>query len=279
MASLEIVIRKTDTDGIGNVFKGFLSALGIHDNVTIECNPDYINGNYDTVLDDSFIFKEAVSNRRIEYFYTCRLLVQKVEEDLQETIHNEFTGTDGCQNENLNHLFSFSKLIDWNYDPGRICIKIRERIFKSIDRIRFKDAIYQEVERWKSVVIDNSSETLAVSVRTWRAGHEHNVRRPYNFETYRQHILAILDTHPNIGQLILSIDNEMYADDYVQLLQNKNIGVFVLKKGEHLNPLQFAAVKALVLSNCHYLVANRISTFSELIFWFSKCKIKVSPVF
>jgi hypothetical protein len=102
----QIVIRKSYVDGIGNVFKGFISALGLQDDVVIECNPNYIYGVYDTILDDKFIFKNK--GHKIEYFYTSRLLVQKCEEDIQENVYNEFQRTDGCQNPNLNHFFSFS---------------------------------------------------------------------------------------------------------------------------------------------------------------------------
>jgi hypothetical protein len=277
MGPLQIVIRKTGTDGIGNVFKGFISALGIHDDVTIECNPAYVYGNYDTILDDAFIFKGDLE-KRYEYFYTCRLLVQKSEENLQETIPNEFTGTDGCQNENLNHLFSFSKLIDWNYDAGLICNQVQERILRSIDRIRFKDVVLQEVDRLRAQ-IQVAHQTLAISVRTWRAGHEHNVVRPYDYETYRAAISGILELNPQVRQAVLSVDNDSYAEEYVKLLESKNVRVIALKKDGRLNPLQFAIVKVLVLSGCDYLVANRISTFSELVFWFSRCKIKVSPLF
>jgi hypothetical protein len=45
-------------DGIGNVLKGFITASGISNNVVIECNPTYMYGNYDTILDDRHIFNE-----------------------------------------------------------------------------------------------------------------------------------------------------------------------------------------------------------------------------
>jgi len=279
MSPLEIVIRKTNTDGIGNVFKGFISALGISDNVTIECNPSYVYGNYETILDDAFIFKGGESKkRRTEYFYTCRLLVQKSEEHLQETILNEFRGTDGCQNENLNHLFSFSKLIDWNYDPSRVCNQVRERILRSIEKIKFKDIIIQEVDRIRDQ-IRAQGESLAISVRTWKAHHESDVHRPYDFETYAVAIDKLLNANPQIKQAVISVDNDDYAGAYLKLLESKNMRVFLLKKSEHLSHLQFAIIKVLVLSGCNYFVANRISTFSELVFWFSKCKIKTIPLY
>jgi hypothetical protein len=84
----------------------------------------------------------------------------------------------------------------------------------------------------------------------------------------------------NIKNVLLSIDNEEYLHEYTELFKNyKNINLFILKKPDHLNDTQFAILKVMILSKCNFLIANRISTFTELIFWFSKCKIKVFPLF
>jgi hypothetical protein len=274
----QIVIRKSYVDGIGNVFKAFISALGLQDNVVVECNDNFMYGKYDTILDDKFIFKNdgGVNN---EYFYTSRLLVQKSEEDGQQNIPNEFTGTDGCQNRNLNHLFSFSKLIDSNYDPNKVSDVIKNRVFESIDKIAFKDIVSNELKNFENTMINNRSENLAISVRTWKASHEHNINRPYHFNVYKNKITELLDNNKNIKNVILSIDNDSYLNDYIELFNSYDITLFVLSRKEYLNELQFAIIKVLLLSKCQHLVANRISTFSELIFWFSKCAIKVYPLF
>ena len=276
-SSMQIVIQKTSTDGIGNILKGLISAFGIHNDAVVECNPSYIYGNYDTVLDDALIFKEG-SQKQLEYFYTYRLLIHQSEEHLQHTVGYHYTQNNGCNNKKLNRLFSLSSHIDWNYEPSLICDEVRERIFRSIDRIRFKDVVWHEVERLRNE-IGSKTPSLAISVRTWKSPHEENIKNPYSFEGYKQVIEGVLEKNPEVQQVILSIDNEAYLEDYLKLLESKNISVFTLKKAENINPLQFAAVKMLVLSGCDYLVGHRISTFSELIFWFSKCKIKVSPVF
>jgi len=53
----------------------------------------------------------------------------------------------------------------------------------------------------------------------------------------------------------------------------------ILSKENSINDLQFAIIKIILLSKCNYFIANRISSFSELVFWFSKCNIKVFPLF
>jgi len=53
----------------------------------------------------------------------------------------------------------------------------------------------------------------------------------------------------------------------------------VLDKSDSMNDIQYAIIKALTLSHCNYFIGNRISTFSELVFWFSKFHTKVYTVF
>lgn len=275
----QIVISKTNCDGIGNVFKGFISALGIHSNVVIECNNDYMYGNYDTILDNKFIYSNNNSDNKIERFYTCRLLVLKEEEEFQENILNEFTYTNGCGNSSLNHLFSFCKLIDWNYDSSKICDKVKNRIFNTIDRIIFKNIIIDKVNLISKDF--NNKNILGVSVRTWKSKHEHNIDRLYNFDIYKKEIINTI-LRNDIKKVVISFDNDSVKNDYITFLNNYDVEIIILEKNNNLleiNELQFAIIKVLVLSKCNYLIANRISTFSELIFWFSKCKIKVIPLF
>lgn len=277
-SSTQIIIRKTNCDGIGNVFKGFISALSIHDNVVIECNQNYILGQYNTILEDTFIYTSEKSNKTDqtnEYFYTCRLLVLREEEPYQDNILNEFQHTNGCGNANLNHLFSFQILIDWNYDPSKICDQIKERIFNTIDKIRFKPDIIDAVEKIQDLMTFN--KTLGISVRTWTASHEKNINRKYDFNTYKMAIEKAIETQ-DIDTIILSFDNHYVEPAFLEFLKTyENLQIFVLQKGEY-NELQSAIIKILVLSKCSHLIANRISTFSELIFWFSKCKIQVWPM-
>ena len=276
--NIQIVIRKTSTDGIGNVFKAFISALSIHDDVVLHCNPEVVYGQYDTIMNEKYIFSENCS-KQIENIYTCRLLVLKSEEEFQENLPNEFWYTDGCQNHKFNHLFSFSKLIDWNYDPDKLFKQLKERILNIIDKIIFKDVIINELKNMENLMINSENNNLAISVRTWKSHHEKNINRPYDFDIYKNQIITVLENN-NIKNILLSIDNEEYLQDYIDLFENyKNKNLFVLKKPNYLNDTQFSLIKVLILSKCNFLIANRISTFSELIFWFGKCKIKVFPLF
>jgi hypothetical protein len=262
------VISKTSCDGIGNVMKGFISALSVNPNTKIECNPDYRLGGYDSVLDEEHIY----SGGPCEHFYTCRLLVLREEEDEQENILNEFQYTNGCGNPNINHHYSLTKLIDWNYDASRLSVRVRERILRAIDGIRFQERILRSVESYVSQF--RQGKTLGISVRTWKASHEQNIDRPYDFQVYANTIRQFL---PSVSTVVLSVDNESVVPEYMDLLQNKH--VIVLYPQDTENETQRAFIKMLTLARCDLFIGNRISTFTELVFWFSRCKSQVTTVF
>jgi len=272
----QIVIRKSYIDGIGNVLKAFITACAINNDAVIECNPSYMYGNYDTILDSKHIFHGT--NKKVEYLYGCHLLVLKEEGNYQMSLCN---GPASIGNNNLNSFYDFTKLIDLNYDSEKVCIQVKQRIWNTIDNIKFKDIVLNEVELLQKTLLTQEVEdkSLAISVRTWKASHETNIDRQYDFNVYKNKILSILDEDKNIKNVILSIDNHDYEDDYVKLFESINVKFSILNKKDYLNDIQFAIIKVLLLSKCNYIIGNRISTFTELIFWFSKCAIQVCPLF
>lgn len=248
--------------------KAFLSAFSVYPHTKIECNPEYSLGHYDTVLDPIHIYTGGPR----EPFYTCRLLVLASEENEQETIPNEFPYTNGCGNPRLNYNFSMTRLIDWNYDASRISDRVRQRILSAIDRIRFRPEILDRVAQYTSAF--DKGKTLGISVRTWTAPHESNIDRPYDADTY---LRAIQEHLPHVTTVVLSVDNPSVLPQYLAALSSKS--VVVLTPTDLENETQRAFVKMLALSQCDFFVGARISTFSELVFWFSRCNIRVTPLF
>lgn len=265
---MQWVITKTTCDGIGNVFKGFLSALSVNPATVIECSPGYSLGQYDTVLDARHIYTGGPR----EDFYTCRLLVLRSEEEEQQTVINEFQHTNGCGNPRLNHHFSMSRLIDWTYDPSKVCARVRDRILGAIDQIQFQPQILARVAEHRAQI--RPGHVLGVSVRTWTAPHEHNIQRPYSIEAYMDAIRPHLAT---VSTIVLSVDNDAVLPQYLEALAPAH--VVVLRPTEDVNPTQHAVVKMLVLASCDAFIGARISTFSELVYWFSRCRISVTPLF
>ena len=271
MEYIQFLIKDYHIDrlGIGNILKCFISGLSINSDTVIFCHKDYIYGHYDTVLDERFIFT-GETKKNIQKISTCRLLLLRHEEEYQQNIPSSEWFMNGLSNRCFNHYFSFSKQIDWNYDPTKIHELVRARIFSSIDKIIFKPCITDEVQTFFKNI---SHSTLGISIRTWKSHHEGIIDRSYDVDTYMNKITEVLQEN-KILSIIISIDNEDYLSPYLELPN-----VIVLHKPSHFNDIQFAVYKMLVLSHTNHFIGNRMSTFTELVFWFSKHNTKVYPVF
>lgn len=271
-----LISGNTVVDGLGNNLKGLVTSMSISDDVLISCSPSSIIGNYETVLDPIHVLlTEEKKRKQIEYVGTCRLLILKTEESLQENLPNEFQKFDGIGNKKFDCFFSNDRFIDWNYNPELIHPVVKQRILNQFDKIVFLPIVHQRVDEiLKSV--DQDDEILGLSIRTWRASHEKDVKRAYNTEDYKDKIKRVLEIHPYITRLMVSIDNEDALQDYEHFFDSlAPINVTILSRDDDINYLQFAIIKALVLSKCKYFIGNRISTFTELVFWFSHLNIKV----
>jgi hypothetical protein len=280
--NIQFVIKRPICDGIGNVLKSFITAFSANDNTCIDCNPEYALGVYNTVLDSRHIFNNDPQMTH-EFMYTSRLLVLVEEENDQSHIPlNENYEVNGCGNLRYNYLYSFRALIDYNYDPALLATVLKERIWKCIDNIAFTPEMYQWMNDMISVLnIDN--KTLGISIRTWKAFHEHNINRPYDSSVYKEQIMSVLASR-DVTRIIVSYDNPEEEKEYTaffSMCENKyNLtSVYTIEKSPTMNHLQYAVIKMLLLSKCGYFIGNRISTFSELVFWWSKCNIECFMVY
>lgn len=277
MNNVQLIIKDYEKDGlgIGNVLKNLISALRIHDDVVIQCVPDYCYGAYDQILADHHIATEHTTKER-EIVKTARLLVLRVEEGVQEDLPSEEWYMAGLNNPRFHHCFSFSKRIDWNYDPARIHPLVRESIIHTIRGIKFRPMIHQEVDRLSQFPLDS---TLGVSIRTWKASHEGNINRTYDPLIYLEMMERALQEHPEIQTIVFSIDNHNYREPYEAWCKERGIAYHVLEKRDGILDIQYALIKALTLARCPYVIGNRNSTFTELIFWFGECKPVMYTVF
>lgn len=278
MDNVRLIIKDYHKDnlGIGNVLKNLISAIGIHDDVVIECYDDYTYGNYDTILDDTFIYRGQV-DKQLERAETCRLLVHRSEESVQNDIPNEEWYMAALNNPRFHHYFSFSRRIDLNYDTNKVHTIVKERIFKDIDKIIFKPIVTGIVQIAHDTFKQDT--TLGISIRTWTCKHETNIPRAYDSSVYFDKINDVLQRHPSITKIVLSVDNPTEMDKYVEYFKQKHIACFILNKNDGINDIQYAIIKALILAKCNYFIGNRRSTFSELVFWFSKHQTNVYTVY
>jgi hypothetical protein len=282
MENYRFVIREYHADkcGIGNVLKCLITALSINDDVTIQCYPEYEYGAYDTILDDSFIFDESrVTTKELVRVNTCRLLLLYYEDEIQEDLPNEYMEMDPIHPRMFHWYFSKTKRIDWHYDPSKVDERVRARIFNSIQKIKWKPIVTDTVSVWTSAF--SKQVTLGISVRTWKASHESDIRRPYEMEVYQKEIDRVIQEHPEVETFVLSVDRIDCVMDYIRYLSTTypSRSLVWLSPLPHLLPIQYAISKALTLSHCTYFIGNRISTFSELVYWFGRCRPVVYPVY
>lgn len=209
--------------------------------------------------------------------YTSRLLVLSEEDNEQKHIFmNENNEVNGCGNLKYNYLYSFKCLIDYNYDNNKVCEKVRNRILNTIHNIEFLPIINEKVE--KNVLLFNNKKILGISVRTWKCFHEKGIQRQYNSTEYKNKIKELIK-NKHIDGFVISFDNHNVEIEYMDFLSNYDLPIWILRKTDDMNELQHCVIKMLTLSKCNYFIGNRISTFSELVYWFSDCKIECHNVF
>jgi hypothetical protein len=268
--------------GIGNTLKGFISGLTINKNTKIECNNYSMLGNFVTVLDEKYILTQDDYNKYIiEPFSTCRWLILKEEELIQKDLPYEYSNYNevDLNNNKYKHIFTPKVTIDHYYDKSLINEKVYNRFINVIKGLTFKKIIYDEVEMFLQKYNIRFSNSLGISVRTWKSPHEYNINRIYNSDIYKNEIHKNINN--NINFIFISVDNNNVEQEYIDFckVNYPNIPVVLYNKPHYINYLQYCIIKMLLLSKCGIFICNRISTFSELVFWFSECKQVVKPLF
>lgn len=240
--------------------------MSINKNTKIKDNPSYSLGVYSSILEQVHIFNKDVDKKYIPDF-TWRFLILHSEQSCQPNIvsplPNDFTS--------CHPIFTNKTFIDINYDRSLICDKVFNRIINTIRKIQWKSEILEEVSRYEGLL----SNALGMTVRSWTAPHEKNIKRSYNKQTYLN-LLNSVTADNSITTVMLSVDNHDLYPDYKNEL--KLFNVFVYTPPDHFTELQYVCVKLLLLSKCKYLIGNRISTFTEMSFWLSECNQIVFPL-
>lgn len=283
MENYQLVIRNYNQDhlGIGNVLKCLITGLSINNDTVIECYPNYMYGAYDTVLDPRFIYRpENSSTKECVPIQTCRIMILHYEDAYQNDLPNEEVTLNPIHPTLFHWYFSHSKRIDWYYDPALVDERVRNRIIRDIRKIIFLPVIHEAVGEWTRLFVDQGP-SLGVSIRTWTAVHEGVIARPYSFEVYRTKIADVMSAHPEIRTVVVSVDNAAVWGQYAAELSAAypRCAFVFLQRPAELNPIQYAVCKALTLARCTYFIGNRISTFSELVYWFGECRPVVYTVF
>ena len=251
--------------GLGNTLKGFITGLSLGSDIKIIPNQNNLMGDFSKILSEKYICHELGDR---EIFSTYRFLILKSEEEQQQHLPTEFDSRFLLEKFGV---FSV-KTIDWHYDRQLISDAVYTRIMSAIDSLIWKDKIILEVDKLCQTL---EHPALAIAVRTWRAKHERSYsKRPYDTAKYKDAIKKFKSY--DLKSVFLSYDNAAAEHDYDDVLD----GLKVIKyhKPADISEIEYTIISMLSLAECDYLVCNRISTFAELIFWFSRCSQHVIAV-
>jgi hypothetical protein len=268
--------------GLCNVLKSFVTALSIGETNILPRFDIHFDADYREILDDSLICHG--SNEFGDSFVSARLLILKSEELEQPDLINDAKALGdhpNIANKSLSHLFS-THSIDWFYDRNLIADSVYNRIQNGISKIKWRNEVLSEVER----VSENFEyPLLSIQIRTWKHQFDppnctsirDGVIRDYNFETYKNAIDQFLNSETPPKTIFLTADIDAVLPEYLEYL--KDYKVVVYTQPEHVTQMQYSAASMLIASKCDMLVCNRLSTFSECIWWFGECKATTIPVF
>jgi hypothetical protein len=268
------------TIGLGNYLKGFVTMLSIAESpeqMKIVSSDD-MNCDYHNILDACHVIRACDLSPKYARFFNCGLMVLADETD-QLNIPNEYnTHHFEFVPPHLRHLFGCKASIDLCYDPSLISPRVYDRIMDVLRRrLRLKASIVREADEFMA----GKDNALGVSVRSWTAPHEHGVHRPYDRNVYLDKLVQTLRQFPDIRDVVISCDNDQEVAVYEDFLRMHfpSVELHTTKARSELTYLQHGMVKMLILSRCKYFICNRISTFSEMVFWYSGMKQRIFPLF
>jgi hypothetical protein len=268
--------------GLCNVLKSFVTAISIGETNILPRFDIHFDADYREILDDSLICDGP--HEFGDSFVSARLLILKSEENEQADLINDAKALGdhpNIANKSLSHIFS-THSIDWFYDRSLISDNVYNRIQNGVSKIKWRDEVLSEVER---VSANFEYPLLSIQIRTWTHQFDppnctsirDGVIRDYNFETYKNAIDQFLNSDTPPKTIFLTSDVDSVLPQYLEYLKDFNVVTYT--KPEHVTQMQYSAASMLLGSKSDMLVCNRLSTFSECMWWFGGCKATTIPVF
>lgn len=268
--------------GLCNVLKSFVTAISIGETNILPRFDIHFDADYREILDDSLICHGP--HEFGDSFVSARLLILKSEENEQADLINDAKALGdhpNIANKSLSYIFS-THSIDWFYDRALISDDVYNRIQNGISKIKWRNEVLSEVER---VSANFEYPLLSIQIRTWTHQFDppnctsirDGVIRDYNFETYKNAIDQFLNSETPPKTIFLTADVDSVLPQYLEYLKDYNVVTYT--KLEHVTQMQYSAASMLLGSKSDMLVCNRLSTFSECMWWFGGCKATTIPVF
>lgn len=157
--------------------------------------------------------------------------------------------------------------IDSEYE--RIPMEFRNKIIKIIDQFIIKKEIQSVLDQY------NFKNTNACHIRTWWSTYH----KEYDDWSKFLKSKSNLDYLSNFEKIISNTNEKIFVacDDYnfKNYLKMKYKNIITYERNEIFNDVQNDFIEVQLLSKCNILYGTKLSTFSEMSWWFSRCNQKV----
>lgn len=193
---------------------------------------------------------------------TWRLLLNK-EDVVPEQESGQFSSVREFYGSDTNY-----KDIDFEYN--RIPKEIQLKYLALLSKLKTHQYILDHVNS-----VDIDANCVAVHIRSW---HDDQFRhdRYFDLNKYTTEMDILVKANPKT-KFVMASDDIKYINELKSkypIITLPLIGSFKKDRVEALAPF----MQLLLLSRCHTLIATHISTFSEMIWWYSKCTMNVIVV-
>lgn len=143
-----------------------------------------------------------------------------------------------------------------------------------INKFNIQESILNHVNTLKNKI---NGDFLGVHIRTWKTFGDLSDNRSSNdrynwYINSRNNILNSINKNPN-KKVLICTDNKNEVELLLPHIKDKE--VYFYEKNTELSDLQNDFSELLLLSKSNYLIGSNNSTFSELAWWYSNCKIGV----
>lgn len=255
--------------GLGNRIKCLVSCLSICDQIENSqlllgwSKSDNFNCEVHDLFENDFMLftevKEQIKNQqkshdehKVTYVNTWRLISSLDEISMDPKIRASQPSKIDCKYHSI--------------EPKRI-----ESLLPYFDRLKIKKTIRDRVDTFAQKFDQN---TISIALRTWADCEE----RQYLFKIDK--VYSMLDRYPN-AQFFISCDSAEVLDQ-IKTRYGQQVLSYPVKvdRGERNSKegIQDALIECLLLSKNSLLKASRMSTFSEVAWWFGGCKAEVELI-
>jgi hypothetical protein len=162
-------------------------------------------------------------------------------------------------------FMKLNEYIDFRYN--RIPKNVKDDYLSVINKFNIREEIINSVA---NQLLD--MPFISIHIRTWNTPYESTHTDKYRNQYFNdnKHNFIKYALQSNIKHCLISSDNHDYINDIIEKLSKDKIIIYY-KKNNEFNKLQNDFAELLLCSKGEIIIGSYMSTYTELIWWFSKC--------